>query len=322
MAVKIGFVGSGGIARAHLRSLENMPQARVVAVCDLDRSRAESVAEPLGASVHVDYHAMIENEDLDALYVCVPPFAHGEVEVLAAGRGLHLFVEKPVALSVEKARQVASAIKSAAVVSAVGYHWRYQTGTDHAREVLEGRRIAVLLGYWMSRMPGVEWWRVQEKSGGQVVEQTTHVFDLARYFAGEVADVYACAFQGVMAPKTPNYNVDDASTVSLRFRNGTIGNITSCDMLPLSYKAGLTIVAEDMVVELRPKDLTIIEKGKTVTLEQEGSAFDREDETFLKAVEQNDPSLVRSSYEDAVKTLEVTLAANESIDTGKVVSLG
>ena len=87
------------------------------------------------------------------------------------------------------------------------------------------------LGYWMGGMPGVPWWRVRAESGGQHVEQTTHIFDLCRYLVGsDVVAVHGFAGQGSMTD-VPNYDVDDMSVVNLKFASGAVANITSACML-------------------------------------------------------------------------------------------
>jgi predicted dehydrogenase len=321
MPVRLGFVGAGGIANSHLRALANMPDAQVVAICDVDRSRAEKAAQPLGAQAHIHYRTMIENEKLDAIFVCVPPFAHGDIELLAAQAGLHLFIEKPIALSVEKARQILQATEKAGVVTSVGYHWRYMTGTDVARDMLDGKPLALVRGRWIGGMPGVDWWRVREKSGGQAVEQTTHLFDLARYFAGEVRLVYALAYQGILAGRVDNYNVDDASVVAMQFRNRAIGELTSADIARQGYGVKLALFSDDLAIEVTWSGIDILEKGKKTHIDHEGSPTEREDAAFLRAITTGDRSGIRSPYADALNTLAVTLAGNESMQTGKVVYL-
>src|ERR671932_2291745 len=119
MAVRIGFAGTGGIAGSHLIDLVRIPEAEVVALYDVDRERCEQamrringqqdqLARPGGAAprklkakVYTDYRAMLAEAGLHALYICVPPFAHGELEFAAVDAGVALFVEKPVALSVD-----------------------------------------------------------------------------------------------------------------------------------------------------------------------------------------------------------------------------
>ena len=79
--VRIGMVGTGGMGQAHLESLARIPEAQVVALCDADEARVTAAADPLGAEVYTDPLRMIQDVGMDALYVCVPPFAHGEIEV-------------------------------------------------------------------------------------------------------------------------------------------------------------------------------------------------------------------------------------------------
>src|ERR1041385_5496066 len=101
--VRIGFIGVGGIARHHIQQLEAIAEAKITALCDVERVRAEAAAEPLGARVYADSAELIEQAEIDALYICLPPCAHGDLEVRAAEKRLHLFVEKPVSLYREEA---------------------------------------------------------------------------------------------------------------------------------------------------------------------------------------------------------------------------
>src|ERR687889_130939 len=99
MPVRVGFVGAGGIAGAHMNALEKVENAQIVAFADVDEARADRAAERFGAKAYTDYKEMFANEELQAVYVCVPPFAHTDAEILAAQRKLSVFVEKPVALT-------------------------------------------------------------------------------------------------------------------------------------------------------------------------------------------------------------------------------
>src|SRR5437764_564245 len=96
--VRCGFLGVGGMASIHLRNLATMEGVTLAAVCDVAEGRAEEVGRQYGATAYTDITAMLDGERLDALYVGVPPFAHTSQELAAIERGVHLFVEKPVAL--------------------------------------------------------------------------------------------------------------------------------------------------------------------------------------------------------------------------------
>ncbi|HEX3000502.1 MAG TPA: Gfo/Idh/MocA family oxidoreductase [Armatimonadota bacterium] len=322
MSVRIGFVGAGGIANAHLRNLEQIPEAKLVAFADVDAARAKAAAERFQATAYTDYHEMLDKEALDAVYVCVPPFAHYDAEILAAKKGLALFVEKPVAVTLAKAKEIARAIADAGVLSAVGYHWRYYDITDRAREILSGRSIGMMMGYWLGGMPGVPWWRVMEQSGGQMVEQTTHIFDLARYLCGEVDSVYA-QYATRALQDVPNFSVSDVGTATLHFHNGAVGQMATSCMLKKGGKVGLQVIAEDVMLEFFGGQLTITaaDKEQPEVIPSAINPSLREDQTFIAAVQSGDPAGIRSPYADALKTLAVTLACNESARSGKTIAL-
>lgn len=322
MSVRIGFVGAGGIANAHLRSLEQIPDAKLVAFADIDASRAQTAAERFQARAYTDYHEMLEKETLDALYVCVPPFAHYDAEILAAKKGIALFVEKPVATTLAKAKEIERAIEESGVISSVGYHWRYYDITDRARDLLADRTIGMALGYWIGGMPSVSWWRVLEQSGGQMVEQTTHIFDLARYLCGDVEEVYA-QYAVRTLQDVPNFSVWDVGTATLKFKSGAVGQITTSCMARKGGKVGLQVFARDLVLEIAGGKLTIVEpdKEQPEVIPSQISPMLREDQIFVDAVKRQDPTAIRSPYSDGVKTLAVTLACNESAISGKPVKV-
>lgn len=321
MSVRIGFVGAGGIANAHLKNLEQNPDAKLVAFADVDEARARAAAERFQATAYSDYHDLLEKETLDALYVCVPPFAHYDAEVLAAKKGIALCVEKPIATTLAKAQEIERAIADAGVVSSVGYHWRYYDTTDQARELLAGRTVAMALGYWIGGFPGVSWWRRLEQSGGQMVEQTTHIFDLARYLCGEVVEVYAQYATRTMQD-VEAFSVWDVGTATLKFASGAVGQMSTSCMVKKGGNVGLQIIADGAVLETNGGRLTVTTPDKDPQVIQAAiSAMQREDDTFVAAVKSGDGAAIRSPYADAVKTLALTLACNESAQTGKPVRL-
>ena len=106
MSVKIGFVGCGGIANAHMKNLAQIENAEMVAFCDIVEERAKAAADEYGGQPFTVPAEMYEKAEMDAVYVCLPPFAHADQEILAVQAGLNLFVEKPIAINMEKAREM------------------------------------------------------------------------------------------------------------------------------------------------------------------------------------------------------------------------
>ncbi|UCH33064.1 MAG: Gfo/Idh/MocA family oxidoreductase [Armatimonadota bacterium] len=317
MAVRVGFVGVGGIARAHIKTLAAMDDVTLAAFCDVQKDRADGAAGEHKGSAYTDYRDMLEREDLQALYVCVPPGFHEDAEIIAAGKGIHLFIEKPVAATLETAREIEAAINRAGVISSVGYHWRYQDSTAAAREKLAGRTVGMVLGYWMGGLPGVPWWRVMAQSAGQMVEQTTHIFDLARYLVGNARRVFSLQALRTMTD-VPNNDVPDFGTAVVEFENGVIGTFSNTCALDFGYTVGLHIVCRNMVIEVGAR---IIESGDAQPMENRTNPNVAENRAFIDAVKSGKREGVLSDYSDAVKTLAVTLAANRSAATGEPVEV-
>lgn len=320
MTVRIGFVGTGGIANHHLRVLAQLDEAELVAFCDVAEEKALAAASEYGGRAYSHYEALYDGEALDAVYVCLPPFAHAQPELAAIERGLPIFVEKPVATSLDQARAVETAIRRQSLISAVGYHWRYMDTTAQAIERLGDEPVGFALGSWTGGMPGVPWWRVLAESGGQIVEQTTHLFDLARYLLGAVESVHAMARTGLMKD-IPNYDVHDASVTNLRFQSGAVASITSACMLATGGHVGLDLYQKNQVLRLTSGALTLDRPSGREIVELGNDPTQAEDRAFLQAVQTGDATGIRCDYSEAVQTLAVTLAATQSAVERRVLSL-
>lgn len=346
MPVRIGFAGTGGIAGAHLLNLVRIPEADVVALYDVERERCEAAMrringqqdqayraggpEPrqLQAKVYSDYKAMLAEAGLNALYVCVPPFAHGELELAAIDAGLALFVEKPVALSLDLARQVAQAIAQKNLVSSSGYQTRYSEAADRARELMQGKPIGMALGFYLGGLPGTPWWRVQAQSGGQLVEQATHTVDLMRWLVGDITTVYGAGALRVHT-ETPHYDIFDVATTTLHFQSGVIGTVANTSILGSGTAAGapsgVHLLLGDLRLEVWGSTLKVTSavKGgaKTEEFRWTSNPMMLQDQAFVEAVGRRDPARVRAPYPEAARTLAVTLAAEESARTGHPVEV-
>ena len=152
------------------------------------------------------------------------------------------------------------AIESKKLITSVGYHFRYMDGTDQARELLKDRSVGMALGYWMGGMPGVNWWRKMEGSGGQFVEQTTHIVDLLRYTVGEVSEVYAAYSDRIMSSVQEGVTVPDVGSVTLKLVNGVVATISNTCAIPAGERSGLNIYTNKGVMELSHSGLLDIEE--------------------------------------------------------------
>jgi len=314
--LRIAFIGTGGIAGRYLQTLaaeREAGRASLAAACDLVADRAAKAAQPFGAKVYTDWRRMLEAERYDAVFLCVPPFAHEGQEEEIVGRGSHLYVAKPVALGVAYARGVLDAVRRAGVLASSGYMWRYSDINDEVRSVLAGRTPGLVLGTYVNPLPGTPWWRVKAQSGGQMVEQTTHVFDLARHFVGEVEAVGCFGTLGMLAD-VPGMATEDASVCNLRFASGAVGNISSSCAADQGGRVDLELVARGALVRYNCwGSFRAWVDGREIAGRNAADPYDAIVRSFLEAVRTGDAGLLRSPYADAARTLAVTEAAERSL---------
>jgi predicted dehydrogenase len=314
--MRIGFVGVGSLARLYLRHLARLEQP-VAAVCDLDEARVKTVAQEQGAVAYLDHHEMLEREALDAVFVAIPPAAHTSQVADAAAARCAVFVAKPVALDLDIARRTAQVIAETGVINQVDYMARYSDIALEARGLVRHRDLTLGFGRFLCRMsPQHPWWGRKHISGGQLVEQSTHVFDLLRYYLGEVDAVHAFGHRGA-APEVADF--DDSTTVNLRFRSGAVGSVVSSFIARAPEGFAVELCGRDLFLRIAMDNrLTGFMDGGPVDVTGEESGYLRQIEQFVRAVRENNQNFVRSSYEDATRTLAVTLAATRSLETGAV----
>ena len=166
---------------------------------------------------------------LNAVFILLPPHLHGELERACAEHVGAVLVEKPITTSLEQAEAINAHFKRAGTIVSVGYQNRYRASVQQARACFTAAAPGILVnGWWIEQMPPPSWWRRMEQSGGQFVEQCTHLVDLCRYLIGEITEVSAYRTGGFM-PEVPNFNVEDAmrtlavtlaANESARERNG------------------------------------------------------------------------------------------------------
>ncbi|MGG4104450.1 Gfo/Idh/MocA family oxidoreductase [Paenibacillus lautus] len=323
MALRIGIIGTGWFSKVHADILSNMDGVQVAAFVGTSQEKAaRAVQGYASAKAYSNTEQMLDETKPDAVYICVPPFAHGEIESQLVQRGIPFLVEKPIGTNLATPRQILHGVKKAGLMTSAGYHFRYTDAATKAAELLEGRKIGMALGYWMGDMPQVYWWRQQEGSGGQFIEQTTHMVDLLRCLLGEVDEVYAAFAHRAMKDIHEGVTVHDVGTATLKLRSGAVATISNTCMLPESDKVGLAIYTEQGVIDIQPDKLIVKEKGRLTEIRNAANPYLRENEAFIHGLRTGDASGILSTYEDAVKTMEVTYAALRSAETGVPVKVG
>lgn len=305
----------------HARHLAALPEVSIVAVTDPNCAAAHSFAEMTGATAVSDLTALLDTTP-DAVYVCVPPHAHGPIELQVLTTRTALFVEKPLALDLPTALQIADRVRECGAITAVGHHWRYSPAVDLVRKLLDGRAVRLAVGSWIDRVPPVPWWGTRALSGGQMVEQAVHVLDLLRLLCGDVDEV--TAYANATPPGTPNADIDGATVAVLRLRSGAVGTAVAACCLDWKHLAALELYADDVTITIHEDGLTAqTSRGRMQRSLQPDDAKRAADRAFIDAVLGNRaaarPILV--DYDEALKTHELACAIASSASTDRTVRL-
>ena len=330
--LKIGLIGCGGMMNHHVNGLLTFGDIEIVAVADPLAERTEAMMKRTGATraykSHKDFFA--GESKLDAVYIAVEPTAHDQIEEVCIERNWPFLVEKPMTLDMNQAKAISEAVTKKGLVTCVGFQDRYLDVVDRVKEELKDMQVGMVYGSWMGGVPQVWWWMKKSTCGGQLLEQNIHLVDLLRYFFGEAKSVYAQFNRGLVSAnefseKLPTYETDDSSTAIITFENGLMATLMSGCFITREGNAirnGLTIIGRDKSVEYELRDNVRVYTRNGMT--KANKVVDQSvlhDRAFLDAVRKGDPTAVRSPYADAYKSLLLAHAANESMETGKVVLL-
>src|SRR6266568_3730971 len=196
--MRVGGVGAGWIAEEHVAILGRLEGAELVAVCDIDAAPA-------------------------AVFVCTPPLLHRDVAVAALGRGVHVYLEKPIARGLDDARAIVDAAAASDAVCAVGYQWRGVEVLDDLREALEGQELGLLIGIGTGPTRSRPWFLNRKEGGGNLLERASHGIDLQRAIGGEVVAAQATAGAIPLAQSAGGTgDIEDTAAIALRFANGAV----------------------------------------------------------------------------------------------------
>jgi myo-inositol 2-dehydrogenase/D-chiro-inositol 1-dehydrogenase len=327
--IRVGLIGCGERQNAHIDALLTMEDVAIVAVADPVEERRLAAMKKTGAQRAYENHTALydkENEKtLDVLYISVEPTAHTDIETKAIDMGIPFLVEKPMTLDLEQAEDIARRVKEKNLLTAVGFQDRYLDLMDIIKDELPRHKPGGLVnGVWIGGIPGVWWWQKRSTCGGQLVEQNIHLADGLRYLYGEPLSVYAVSSRGIVKPgvdASPEYDTDDYSVCIYRFDNNVTATLESgCYSQGVRPNCGLVIKLNDMVIDYRLRNnLIMTSEFKTVDIRRGNDQTLDMNRAFIHAVKTGDGSGIRSPYEDALKSLKMTFAANESMDTGMVI---
>ena len=167
-----------------------------------------------------------QRETLDAVWVATPPLCHRAPAVAAMERGLPVYLEKPIARTLDDARAIAAAAEAAGVVCAIGYQWHAAEALELLRAAVGDQQVAYLWGVSAGPTAARPWFLERSGGGGNLLERGSHQLDLQRAVAGDVSSVQVATATALLAQsEIEGGDIEDAATITLRFASGALGTV-------------------------------------------------------------------------------------------------
>lgn len=326
--LRLAVLGGTGFAdRPAVPHFLQSQKVEIVAVQARDEERVRVTAERHGIPLWTtDVDEILAADHVDAVYIASPVFLHASQTVAAAQAGKHVLCEKPMALTAAECEQMIAACKEADVVLMPAFMLRFNPAPVEIKKLLENGEIGQVItlkaqfGFWYPPGPGI-WRQVKRLSGGGALADVgSHAIDLLRFLAGEVVSVAAHT-----ATLTFDYDVDDVSTLLMRFASGSIGFVDAYfnarrleNRLEIVGTEG-TIIAETLSGSTRTQ-FRVLRRHRTDYYDlPKASHYVAEVEHFAKCVAEGTQPEVTG--EDGLKCQQIIEAAFKSAETGAVVKL-
>jgi predicted dehydrogenase len=255
--LRIGILGCGRIIRlAHLRVLSTIPGVEITAIADSDAaSRAHAAREAPAARIMTDVDELLQAPDLDAVVIALPTLAHRDAAVAAFERGLHVYLEKPIAANVSDGEAIADAWRRAGTVGRIGFNLRFNRLYREMRDAIAageaGSPITLRTSY-VANWPDSASWRIAPSAGGgALLELASHHVDLCRFlFNTEIASVHATTWS--------NRGADEAAMLQLELENG----------VHVQMQMGYGTIEEDRVEVYGASGKLVVDRYDSLALER------------------------------------------------------
>lgn len=255
MDIRFGILGCGRISKNHVDALKsNISQAALIAVCDLDEEKAELRAMQYDTAglkpvVYTDYIEMLEKENLDAVAICTESGYHAPHAIDCLNHGLHVLVEKPMALTINDAEMMITLANERSLKLGVCHQNRFNPSIQKLRRALEEGRFGKLVNgtariLWtrdIDYYKQAPWRGTWGLDGGTLMNQCIHNIDLLQWMmGGEVQSVY-----GQTGTFLRDIEAEDFGAIIIRFKNGSIGIVEgSVCVYPKNLEETLSIFGE------------------------------------------------------------------------------
>lgn len=329
-------IGAGRAGLIHARNLaRRIPNARLAALCDPNEEALRAAGDELGvAALYADYREAIAHAGLDAVVIVTPTFLHCDIACAAAAAGRHVFLEKPMAVTLDECRRILAAVDRAGVKLQIGFMRRFDAGFLEAKHILDSGELGrVMKIKSIGRGPGLPspWMYDLRKSNGIVAEVNSHDMDSLRWFTGlEPTRAYAEA-ANFKCPDARDEFPDfyDNILAVFRFDGGALAEVDGTCPCHYGYDARVEILAERGLLtvghtaEQTATKVTVDGRviGRTVQSWRNlfKDAYLAEMEHFVECVRQDQAPRVTGL--DGLRAVAMVLAANESLRSGGAVAI-
>jgi len=329
--LRTAILGCGGFAHRHAQNLLTLPDdIEMVAFCDNNPQNAQAYSEKYTggkAAIYTEHHDLFEKEKLDLLLICLPPFAHSDEVECAAQHGIHIMMEKPIALNSEHAWKMVAAAEKAGIKTQVGFMFRFGEAIEQLKAMLESGTAGcpgLMSARYFCNSLHAPWWRMREKSGGQLVEQIIHMVDLMRYLMGEPTFVYSRQ-ENLFHKDIPDYTVEDVSATVVGFNTGALGVIyASNGAIPNRWINDYKVVTQKITAEFTNANNATFFMTAEKDTPQKVISSDRnihlhEIQDLLRAIREGGET--RTPLREGAKSLDLALAARQSAEKHQEISL-
>jgi len=339
--IRVGIIGTGGMGNHHARILSQMKKVKVITVCDVSKEKATKLAEEIGAKSCVDYHQLLD--EVDAVWICTPPFKRTEIATTCSKAGKDVFLEKPIALGLTDADNIVNTAAEAGIKLQLGYVLRFTNPYKLLHDTFSSGELGELVNCWTRRyMPfnaKGRWYGKQNESGGVLLDVGRHDVDWLRWIGGEVQTVFGKVFR-----VRKGIEADEHAQAVIIFKNSGMGTIEVSWSSTLSEESvGIVGTKGSMIVDstgkirkkIEGKYKGIISNYGKVSADSSGNpgikvnsndqienvAMDNEtiQGHFIRCIEENLEPIVTGR--DGRVVLEVILAIRKSAKIGKSVNL-
>lgn len=311
--VKVAVIGVGFWGRNHVRVLSEIPEVELVAVCDIDKQRANAISEKYGIKSYESSMDMYRNEKIDAVTICVWSSNLADETIKALKMGKHVFVEKPMANTVKEAQRIVRLAEANRLKLQVGFIERFNPGVRRVKKAIEDGVIGVPIFATARR---VSRWPERIGDVGVVKDTAIHDIDIIRFLFGEdPTSVYA------RVGSLRHERFEDYAQIVLSFSDGKTALIEANWLTPYKVRK-LTITGSEAIISLDyiSQEVSIETFKETLTPRHEWEEpLNIELRHFINCILNDTKPLV--SGIDGIKALKIAEAALKSAAIGRVVNI-